>query len=497
MAPLNPCRNVDARSQVVVVGGGIAGLAAAHRLTRLSPRVSVTLVEGSERLGGKIVTERVDGFVIEGGPDSFLSAKPRGVGLCRELGLEETLQGTTPRRRRAFVLRGSRLHDLPEGLTGLVPTRLGPMLRSPLVSPLGKARMALDYALPPRRGDDDEALGAFVRRRLGREVYDRLVEPLMAGIYAGDGERLSLAATFPQLRRGEREHGGLIRGVLAAKRAATTAGSAPPGRPGFLTPRGGLGELVDGLVARLRTGGVRILLGAPVASVGLTRPGGNDRFTVELADGRALAADAVVVAAPAFAAAGMLAALDAPLAAELAAIPHASSAIVSLAFPREDIPHPLDGYGYVIPRVEGRPALACTWTSSKWGHRAPEGQVLMRVFLGRFGREEALGGTDDDLVTLARDELRNVLGIEAAPLLCRVHRWRYGMPQYVLGHPARLAAIERRLKALPGLALAGNAYRGVGIPDCIASGEAAAEVAHAAARRSEEPVVTAPAGLLS
>lgn len=478
---------MDGPPHVVVVGGGIAGLAAAYRLTQLAPAVVVTLVEASDRLGGKIVTERVDGFVIEGGPDSFLSAKPRGIGLCRELGLEATLQRTTPRRRRAFVLRGTRLHDLPEGLTGLVPTRLGPMLRTRLVSPLGKARLALDYALPPRRGDDDEALGAFVRRRLGREVYNRLVEPLMAGIYAGDGDRLSLAATFPQLRQGERDHGGLIRGVLAAKRGDSSPGDARSARPGFVTPRGGLGDLVDALAERLRAGGARVLLAAPVSRVVGQKAGETDRYSVELADGRALRADAVVVAAPAGAAADILEELDPTLAAELAAIPHASTAIVSLAYPRAAVPHPLDGHGYVVPRVEGRPALACTWTSAKWADRAPEGHVLLRVFLGRFGREEALAGGDDDLVALAREEVRGVLGIVASPRPTRVHRWRHGMPQYVLGHPERLVTIEQRLLALPGLDLAGNAYRGVGIPGCIASGEAAATTVHRhAARRAAE-----------
>lgn len=460
---------------VVVVGGGIAGLAAAHRLTTLDSPVRVTLVEASERLGGKIVTERVDGFLIEGGPDSFLAAKPRGVGLCREVGIEDQLRATTPRRRRAFVLRRGRLHDLPEGLTGLVPTRLGPMLRSGLISPVGKARLALDFVLPRRRRGGDESLAGFVRRRLGREVYAGLVEPLMAGIYAGDGEKLSLAATFPQLRQAERDHGGLIRGVVAARqRAAAEGGGGPPG-PAFLTPGAGVGALVDALVARLLAAGVDIVGGVPAGRV--VREA--ERYAVTLADGSTIGAAAVVVATPAPAAARLLAPLDETLAAELVAIPHASSAIVSLAFRREEVPHPLDGHGYVIPRAEGRPALACTWTSRKWADRAPEGRVLLRVFVGRDGQDEALAGTDDDLVRLAREEVRSTLGIEAEPGLSRVQRWPGGMPQYVLGHPARLARIEARLSEWPGLYLAGNAYRGVGLPDCIASGEAAAAAAAA------------------
>ena len=461
------------RPGIVVVGGGIAGLAAAYRLTGLLPGTPITLVERDDRLGGKILTERVDGFTVEAGPDSFLSAKPRGVGLCEELGLLDRLQGTTPRRHRAFVLRAERLHDLPEGLTGLVPTRLGPMLRTGLVSPLGKARMALDYVLPPRRGEDDESLAAFVRRRLGREVYERLIEPLMAGIYAADGERLSLAATFPQLREAELDRGGLIRGVLAAKKAATS--SSTTAWPPFVAPAGGMAELVDALAKRLQAAGVRIVTGGTVSGLRVEPSPAGPTYHLTVTSGEALTAGGVVLAVPSFAAADILCGLDPALAADLRAIPHASSATVSLAYARADVPHPLDGHGYVVPRAEGRPVLACTWTSSKWAHRAPAGTALLRVFVGRAGQDEVLAGSDDELVVLARAELRAILGVTATPTLSRAHRWPRGLPQYTLGHLDRVAAIEARLAAHPGLALAGHSYRGVGIPDCIRSGEAAAE----------------------
>jgi oxygen-dependent protoporphyrinogen oxidase len=364
----------------VVVGGGITGLAAALRLTQLLPEASITLLEADNRLGGKIVTERVDGFLIEGGPDSFLASKPRGLGLCTELGLADALQGTTPRPHRAYVRRRGRLHELPEGLSGLVPTRLGPLLRSGLLSPAGKLRVALDALLPPRPGTADESVGAFVRRRLGREAYEWLVEPLMAGIYAGDGDLLSLAATFPHLREGERRHGGLIRGVLAAQRGAPTP---PTLRRGFLTPIRGLGDLVAAGEERLQSAGAVVVTGAPVHR--LERRG--RRWLVEHSGGRQLEAEAVILATPAFAAAVLLQPIDAGLAAELAAVPYASSAIVTLAFPADAVPRPLDAHGYVVPRAEGRPALACTWTSAKWAHRAPPGMALLRVFLGRFGQE--------------------------------------------------------------------------------------------------------------
>lgn len=490
-----------ADTSVVVIGGGIAGLAAAYRLSTMLPGHSIILIERDGRLGGKLHTETIDGFVLESGPESFLAAKPQAVALCTELGLAGRLHGTDPARKGAFVYHRDRLHPLPEGLTGLVPTRLGPIVRSGLLSPWGKARLALDYALPARRDDHDESLGAFVQRRLGREAFERLVEPLMAGIYAGDGRQLSLAATFPQLRAGEREHGGLIRGVLAA-RTKTAAGTPPrgtgsaastgamPRASAFLAPEGGMGEIVAALEARLRTAGVRILLGRQVT--GLVRPpGGPDRrgtrtgsggvgdYVLTLDGRETLRAATVILATPAYAAADLLRGIDPLAASVLGQIAHVSTATVSVAFRTEDVPHALDGYGYVVPRIANRPVLACTWTSRKWRGRAPEGSTLLRVFIGRAGQEVALAGSDDDLVALARTEARQVLGITAAPELARVSRWLQGMPQYTLGHPDRLHTIDDRLAAHPGLFVAGAAYRGVGIPDCIRSGDEAAAAAAA------------------
>jgi protoporphyrinogen/coproporphyrinogen III oxidase len=471
---------------VVVLGGGITGLAAAHRLLRVHaesmPGLRVTLVEADERLGGKIVTEQLDGFVIEGGPDSFLATKPRGVGLCDELGNGDhphlRLQGVKPQRHRAFVLWRRRLHDLPEGLSGLVPTRLAPLARSRLLSPRGKARVALDYLLPARSAVDDESLGGFIRRRLGREAWDRLVEPLMAGIYAADGDQLSLAATFPQLREAERRYGGLIKGVLAARRLAPASISAP-GSP-FLTPASGLGALVSALQTRLREGEATLVLGNPVMAVTSSGSG----FDVRLAAGGPIQADAVIVATPAYAAADLLTELDSVLAEELSAIPHASTAIVTLAYRHEEISHPLDGHGYVIPRAEGSPILACTWSSRKWAGRAPKGWELIRVFIGRADRDDVLAADDETLVALAVREVAARLGVTAPPTLTRVHRWSRGMPQYLLGHPERVARIEAAEREHAGLYLAGNAFHGVGLPDCIVSGERAADAAAAYLRAS-------------
>lgn len=458
-------------SRVVIVGGGIAGLAAAQRLMQKTPDLAVTLIESDSRLGGKIVTDRVDSFVIEGGPDTFLSYKPRGLGLCRELGLEDRLHGTNERIRRTYVMRGDQLHELPEGFTGLIPTRFGPMVKTGLISPLGKLRMGLDYVIPPRSLNGDESLAAFVERRLGRELYDRLIEPLMGGIYAGDGERLSLAATFPQLRQAELEHGGLIKGVLAAKAKTPVLQPGAKKWAAFLTPTLGLAEIVEALEAKLRGANADVQLGKRVARVEAASPG----YGVILENGKTLHADAIILATPAFATADLISNLDAQISTALRGIPYVSTATVSVAYPLADIPRLLDGYGYIIPRTEGRAILACTWTSTKFPHRAPEGFGLIRAFIGRAGQEGVLEGTNDELLKLVRDELRRTLGITAPPLLHRIFRWRKAMPQYTLGHLDRLAVIEGRLIAHPGLFVAGNAYRGIGIPDCIASGEAAAE----------------------
>jgi oxygen-dependent protoporphyrinogen oxidase len=474
-------------THVIVVGGGIAGMAAAYRLRRRLPDADVTLIESTPRLGGKIVTERIDGFVIEGGPDTFLSYKPRGVGLCRELGLAARLHGTNQQIRRTYVMRGGRLYDLPEGLTGLVPSRFGPMARSGLISPLGKVRMGLEYFIPPRRDNVDEPLAAFVSRRLGRELYERMIEPLLSGIYAGDGEQLSLAATFPQLRQYEVEHGGLIRGMLAARRhpsrraGRTEGGAGAPPMSAFVTPESGLAEIVEALEAQL--GGVQVRRGTRALRLERAPRGG---YTLALADGlqvpeggTTLHADAVILATPAFATAELVAGLDARLAEALRGIPYVSTATVSLAYPLRDIPRPLDAYGYIIPRAEGRAILACTWTSTKFPHRAPDGWGLIRAFIGHAAqeKEDVLASDDAALVGLVRDELRAVLGVTAAPHLARVFRWPQAMPQYTVGHLERLATIDARLAQLPGVFVAGHAYRGVGVPDCIQSGEQAAEAA--------------------
>jgi protoporphyrinogen/coproporphyrinogen III oxidase len=446
--------------KVVVVGGGIAGLAAARKLEALVPEAEIVLVEGSERLGGKLLTEREDGFVVEGGADSFLSRKPRGIGLAEELGLADELVGRRPENARTFVRHEDGLYPLPEGLTGMIPTNLEALARSTLLSEEGKQRLAAEPDLPAAPAGADESIASFVSRRLGREAYERLVEPLMTGIYGGDGEQLSLQATFPNLRALELEHGSVLRGLGAQ--------SAPPsGYPPFVSFRRGMQTLAERLAARLE--GTHVLRGAVADGVDFR----DGSYAVAGRHFGEFDADGLVLAVPAFAVAKLLAALDPELSRFHAEIPLASSAIVTLAYRREDVSHALDGYGYVVPRVEHPDVLACTWSSSKWERRAPAKRVLLRVYLGRYGERDVSRLTKDALVALARDEVR-LLEIEAEPTFVRIHRWRYGMPQYVLGHPERLERIDAALERHPGLALAGAAYRGVGIPDCIYSGEEAA-----------------------
>jgi oxygen-dependent protoporphyrinogen oxidase len=461
---------------ITVVGGGIAGLSAAYHLLKYIAEAGLTwrvqLLEASDRLGGKIRTERIDGFVIEGGPDTFLATKPWATQLCQELGLGERLQGTNPAQKNTYILRNGQLQPLPDGLTMMIPTNISSMLQTRLLSWPDKLRMGLDWFIPAKALDGDESLGAFVSRRLGRSAYENLIEPLMSGIYAGDGDALSLQATFPYLRDLELEHGGLVKGAFSTKRKMRRNGQKAAGsRSAFLTPRSGLQEIVDGLVTRLEGMGCELHTSQPVRRLGMD----GKSFTVEPAQGPAFQADAVILAAPAFASAQILEGLAPELALDLAGIPYVNAATVSLAYEQEQLMRPLNGYGYVIPRKEGQRALACTWTSTKFPHRAPEGKALLRVFFGRAGEGMQVPTDEDELVYLARQEVAQTLGLTAEPLLSRVYYWESAMPQYNLGHPERLKRIEGQLKGYPGLALAGNAYRGIGIPDCIHSGALAAQ----------------------
>jgi oxygen-dependent protoporphyrinogen oxidase len=456
----------SARADVIVVGGGIAGLAAALALHEAGR--DALLLESSPRYGGVIRTETTGGFVIEAGPDSILAQKPEGLELCRALGLADRLIPTNPGVRTIFVLHGGRLHALPEGMMLAVPTRIGPFLRSGLFSWPGKLRMGLDLVLPRGRAAGDESIASFVRRRFGGEAVERLGEPLMAGIHAGDPERLSIRATFPRLVDLEARHRSLIRGMWGARRAPST-GSA------FYSLSGGLASLVDALVARLPAARRR----TRAAVTRLERRDG--AFTVGLADGTAVLAKAVILALPAPAAAPLMAPLSAEAKGLLESIPFASSATIALGYRREDVAHRLDGYGFIVPRGEGLRCTACTFVSSKFAGRAPEGHVLLRAFLGGTRDPDVLSLPDAELVALVRRELGSVLGLRGSPSLERVYRWPRATPQMEMGHLARMARLEAIVGGMPGLFLAGAGLRGTGLPDTIADGQRAAAAAAALA----------------
>ena len=445
------------QTAVVIVGGGVAGLAASHALAKRG--VPFLLTEAGPTLGGVIRTERRDGFLLEGGPDSILAQKPEGLDLCLELGLADRLVPTNPEKRAVFVLHRRRLHPLPEGMMLAVPTRVVPFLRSGLFSWPGKLRMGLDLVIPGRAPNGDESIASFLRRRFGQEAVDRLGEPLLAGIHAGDPERLSIRATFPRFADLEARHGSLVRGMWAAPRPVPR-----PGAPAsaFYSLAGGLIELVDALVKRLPAD--QVLRESSVRRLERKRHG----YRIGLDGGEEIEARAVIVAAPGPKIAPVLAPLVPEAALALAAIPFASSATVLLGFRSEDVAHPLDGYGMVIPQTEGLRTTACSFFSTKFPGRAPEGHVLLRAFLGGARDPGVLALSDGELIDLVRRDLRPVLGLRAAPVMTRVFRWPGGTPQLEVGHLDRMAAVERQVAAVPGLFLTGSGIRGTGIPDCVA-----------------------------
>jgi oxygen-dependent protoporphyrinogen oxidase len=464
----------DARRVAAVIGGGITGLAAAHRLVQSAGErgldLDVRLLEGGDRPGGVIATERRDGFVMELGPDSILATKPAGMALVRELALEPAIVGTAADRRRSFVARGDRLYPVPERFYLMAPTAIGPFVTSGLFSWPGKLRMAMDLVLPARRGGGDESLASFVRRRLGQEALARVAQPMVGGIYAADPEELSLEATMPHLLALERAHGSLIRGLVRSGTVTARDAAAGPRYGLLVSLDGGLSRLVDALANRLPAGSLR--LAARVVSVAR---GARRRYRISAATGPEEEADLVCVALPAPRAAEVLRDLDAELAGLLAAIRCASAATLNLAYRSRDVPHSLDGMGFVVPAVERTTLMACSFSSRKYPGRAPDSTVLLRAFVGGALHTHAYGLPDDALVAGVRADLKRYLGIDAEPVLARLARHDEAMPQYRVGHLALVAAIEARAALHPGLALAGNAYRGVGIPDCIESGWRSAE----------------------
>ncbi|HEV8168324.1 MAG TPA: protoporphyrinogen oxidase [Pyrinomonadaceae bacterium] len=453
------------KSHVVIIGGGISGLAAAHRLSE--QQVQVTLLEASPRLGGTIQTEERDGFLLERGPDSFISEKPQAVELAKRLGLESRLVQTNEQFRRSFIVRDRRLRPVPEGFQLLAPSRLWPFITSDIFSLAGKARMAADLLLPRKstNGTHDESLASFVRRRLGVEALDRMAQPMVGGIYTADPETLSLRATLPRFLDMEREHRSLILAMLRQGRAQKV-GTSGARYSLFLSFDRGVQVLVDALAQQIKAD---IRLNA--RAVGLKHDG--SAWTITTSDGEELVADKICIALPAYLAATLL---QGRLAEKLRQIKYASTATINFAYRRSAIAHPLNGFGFVVPFIEQRSLIACTFSSVKFSGRAPEGHVLLRAFAGGALQPEIFALDESEMRARVEADLRELLGINEAPLFVETAKWKDSMPQYEVGHLERVSEIEKLATELPGLTLAGNAYRGAGIPDCIRSGEAAADL---------------------
>ena len=484
---------------VVVIGGGLSGLTAAHRIVERAAAarrpVEVILLEAKDRVGGVIWTRHAGGFTLEGGPDSFITNKPWGVDLCRRLGLGDQLIGTDPQHRRSFVVRNGQLMPVPEGFVLMSPHRLIPVLTTPILSFRGKLRFLLDLVLPRKDDDSDESLATFVKRRLGREALDRLVQPLVGGIYTADPAELSMKATFPQFVAMEREHGSLIRAALRQRKEQRSAEREASGaRYGlFVTLADGMDALPRALAAALPPGTVRTNTSVRRVS----RPDPGSPWLVELLDGPPIAASAVVLTTEAHASARLLDGFDPDLAQLLRAIPYASSIIVNVAYRRDQVAHPLDGFGVVVPAQENRKILAVSFLSVKFPRRAPAGTVVLRVFVGGATQPDLFDIDDAMLKVMVRDELGALLGASGEPLRIEVGRHPRSMPQYTLGHLDRVAAIRQQAARHSRLILSGIAFDGVGIPDCIRTAEAAADATLAALAATGTPAACTTIGKIN
>ena len=464
--------------RIAIVGGGITGLSAAYALEQYRAQgapVEYILYDAGDRLGGVLVTERVDGCILEAGPDSFISEKPWAADLCRELGIGGELIGSNDAKRKTYILVQNRLIEMPDGLMFMVPTRIVPTVFSSLFSFGTKMRMAQEWFHPPHAANGDETVAALVERHYGTEMVDRLADPLLSGVYGGDSRELSVRAVLPRFAEMEAQHGSLGRAMLAAHRRIKQAHA--PAASLFTSLKDGMQQLVDTVVMRLNPSALR----TKTRIVTLRCPGGNwsvvsDRGTEFF--------DAVILGVPTAAAGSFLRDVDRSLARELGEIRYSSSITVSFIYNEKVVAALPPGFGFLVPRSEGRRMLACTFVHNKFPHRAPENRAIVRCFLGGSRDEAALDLSESEILALVRRELAGILNLSAEPLAARVHKWKAAMAQYAVGHLERLDRIAQAVQRVPGLALAGNGYRGIGVPDCVRTGrEAAAQVLQQLASR--------------
>lgn len=479
--------------RIAIVGGGIAGLSAAwslEKVRRAGQPVEYRLFEAAGRLGGVLASEIVDGCVVEGGPDSFLTEKPAAAALCRELGIADQLLGSNDRERKTYILVGKRLIPLPDGLMFMVPTKLIPTALTPLFSWSTKLRMAREYLFPPDPARRDESVADMTRRHFGQETVDRLVSPLLSGVYGGDATQLSVRAVLPRMVDMEQKHRSLSRAMLANRKAmaqkraqsADQAGKRPGPPPTlFTTLRGGMSQMADAIAAQLAPGSVH--LSTLVQSIRhnsevCDNPQPDCKYTcgwtIETAFGKERF-EGLILALPAWASAGLLRPVDRLLGDLLAEVPYSSSITVTFGYDLEQLGGLPPGFGYLVPATENRRMLACTFVHAKFAGRLPAGKGMLRCFLGGAGNDALLDETDASLTGLAQGELADVLDLRAKPNFVRIHRWRKAMAQYGVGHLDRMQQVRECAASLPALALAGNAYEGIGVPDCIRTGQQAAE----------------------
>jgi oxygen-dependent protoporphyrinogen oxidase len=487
--------------KVAIIGGGIAGLSAAWSLEkarRAGSALEYRLYEASGRLGGVIRSETIDGCVIEGGPDSWLTEKPAAAALCRELGLADQLLPSNDHERKTYIVVRNRLIPLPDGLMFMIPTRLVPTAFTRLFSWSTKLRMAREYLVPPPPATEDESVATMTRRHFGQETVDRLVSPLLSGVYGGNASQLSVRAVLPRMVTMEQNHGSLTRAMLAARKKATVPPPPAPGAPGlasetrdrprslFTTLRGGMRQMVDAIAAQLQPGAIH--LSSTVHSIARPKPdprpsrlhaAPDNTWLIETAFGQEQF-DGLILALPAWVSASLLRPLNAPLAEALAGVPYSSSITVTMGFNMADLSSLPPGFGYLVPATEKRSMLACTFVHAKFAGRTPAGKGVLRCFLGGSGNEHLLDETDAHLTEIVLQELSAILGLKATPNFVRIVRSRHSMAQYAVGHLERMLIVRHAVAAIPGLALAGNAYEGIGVPDCIRTGQQAAEaVLHA------------------
>lgn len=448
--------------KVAIIGAGISGLTTAYKLksSGLSD-LEIKVYEKNPRVGGTILTERISGFTIEGGPDCFITEKPWTLELAKEIGLTSRLIGTIPEKRKTFVLSKGRLHPIPEGLILMIPTKILPLLMSSLFTIPGKIRMGMEIFIPAKKVQNDESLAQFITRRFGKEALNKIAEPLVAGVHAGDPETMSVKSSFPRFIEMEKKYRSLILGMLKMRRELRKKYGNQQEKSMFMTFVSGLSELIEKLENLV--GRDSIMLNREIKNIYKKYKG----FNVMFGDGKEEYFDSVILAVPSYVSADIVRNTSPGLSNLLQKIPFISTATVTFVYKLDNFNHPLDGYGFVIPSAEKRKIMAVTWTSSKFKYRVPDGFVMLRCFAGGAKNQEMVELKDNELVKIVKHELFEIMGIKSEPYMIKIYRWQKAMPQYILGHDDNLQKIEQKLTELPGLFLTGSSYRGIGISDCI------------------------------